>query len=76
MKPYLLLITLLMGCEKKPYVIYQKLTKESNPCFCIFEYSSNGGFNIIQSVDSCSKFEVGDDIRKYSNNPQHKPNQP
>jgi hypothetical protein len=50
---------------REPYIVYQKSVLLHNPYLSSFIYTSNG-FDIIEVVDSTTRYNIGDDVRKYS----------
>jgi len=50
---------------REPYIVYQKSVLLHNPYLSSFVYSSNG-FDIIEALDSTTRYNIGDDVRKYS----------
>ena len=67
MRTILILSALLLagcGANENDYIILQKVVHRDNPKLANYGYLV--GFSEVRSVDSSHKFNVGDDIRKYS----------
>ena len=60
------LITFLSSCSPpEPWIISYKSRIPENPVFARFSYSNNAWVEIV-ITDSAHRYEVGDDVRKYS----------
>jgi hypothetical protein len=59
------LITFLSSCDPpQPWIISYKSRIPENPAFARFSYYA--GYYGAQFTDSAHRYEVGDDVRKYS----------
>jgi len=66
------LITFLSSCDPpQPWIISYKSRIPENPAFARFSYST--GYVGVEFTDSAHRYEVGDDIRKYSSIKTNKP---
>lgn len=61
----LVLCTALSSCRyKKAYIIAYKSLLTENPYLSRYCYTTNG-FDNNEIIDSTSRYEIGDDVRKY-----------
>jgi hypothetical protein len=59
------LITFLSSCDPpQPWIISYKSRITEKPAFARFTYSN--GYAGLEFIDSAHRYEVGDDVRKYS----------
>lgn len=62
----LLLCAALSSCNiEQPYIISYKSVLEDNPNLSRYCYSRIG-YDWFEIIDSTSRYEIGDDVRKYS----------
>ena len=62
----LLLCAVLSSCNiEQPYIISYKSVLKDNPNLSRYCYSKSG-YDYYEIIDSTSRYEIGDDVRKYS----------
>jgi hypothetical protein len=62
----LLLCAALNSCNiEQPYIISYKSVLTDNPHLSRYCYSKSG-YDWFEIIDSTSRYEIGDDVRKYS----------
>jgi len=62
----LLLCAALSSCNiEQPYIISYKSVLTDNPNLSRYCYSRSG-YDWFEIIDSTSRYEIGDDVRKYS----------
>ena len=57
-----------MSCrvdDKKSDIIVYKSLSQENPCLAYFMFRN--GFNSYEFIDSANRYQIGDNVNKYSN---------